>query len=257
MKSPSLIFFFVACLLPVFAQEEQPYEARHFISEEGDTLPYRILFPEGYETAGQPFPLLLFLHGAGERGRDNKAQLAHGAQTIADSLSRYPAVVVFPQCSADGYWADVKRTGEGFSFAFREEANPNLKMVMGLLDQLLQTEKLDTSRLYLGGLSMGGFGTFELLARRPEAFAAAFPICGGGHPLLAPLYGPGTAMWIFHGAQDEVVPVEESRAMYQALQRAGSSVQYTEYPEARHNSWDNAFAEPGLFSWLFRQQKKD
>lgn len=257
MKTYLLISFFSAILLPVWAQGDLPYEARYFVNAAGDSLPYRILFPEGYEEAGQDYPLVLFLHGAGERGQDNESQLTHGARTIADSISHYPAIVVFPQCKKEGYWAEIERTAEGFSYILRESPNPNLHLVMALLDELTATERIDTNRLYLGGLSMGGFGTFELLARRPQTFAAAFPICGGGLPLLAPLYAPHVAMWIFHGAQDQVVPVAESREVYEALKEAGAAVKYTEYPEARHNSWDNAFAEPGLFNWLFSQRKTD
>jgi predicted peptidase len=257
MKPYLFVVLFSAAFLPALAQSDLPYEARYFVNSAGDSLPFRILFPEGYGESGQDYPLLLFLHGAGERGQDNTAQLAHGARTIADSISRYPAVVVFPQCKKEGYWAEIERTGEGFSYILRERPNPNLALVMGLLDQLAATEAIDPNRLYLGGLSMGGFGTFELLARRPRTFAAAFPICGGGLPLLAPLYAPHVAMWIFHGAQDQVVPVAESREVYEALKQAGANVKYTEYPEARHNSWDNAFAEPGLFSWLFSQRKTD
>lgn len=257
MKLYLVLFLLVATVLPLLAQSSLPYEARYFVNSAGDSLPYRILFPEGYEEGRQNYPLLLFLHGAGERGQDNKAQLTHGARTIADSTSRYPAIVVFPQCKKEGYWAEIERTAEGFSYILREYPNPNLHLVMGLLDELTATEMIDTNRLYLGGLSMGGFGTFELLARRPQTFAAAFPICGGGLPLVAPLYAPHVAMWIFHGAQDQVVPVAESRAVYEALKQAGATVKYTEYPEARHNSWDNAFAEPGLFNWLFSQRKTD
>ena len=246
----------LACM-PLFtlAQGLEAYEQRQFISPEGDTLNYRILFPEGYENGVDTFPLILFLHGSGERGDDNELQLVHGARLFVDSLQRYPAIVVFPQCPKESYWVRLETEGEGanrhFTLPFYEEPTPPMRKVIELLDILVLTERVNTNRLYLGGLSMGGFGTFDLLARRPNTFAAAFPICGGSNALLAPLYAGHTPLWIFHGAKDDVVPPENSRKMYHALLKAGAEVRYTEYPEANHNSWDPAFAEPELLSWLF------
>lgn len=257
MKRLSLIITFFSALFPAIAQKTSPYEARLYVNSEGDTLPYRILAPEGYMESGESYPLLFFLHGAGERGNDNEAQLVHGASVFAKKMKQYPAIIVFPQCAADGYWGEIERDESGFTYPFYEKANPNLQLAMGLLDRLIATQPIDTNRLYLGGLSMGGFGTFELLARRPNTFAAAFPICGGGMPLLAPLYASNTPVWIFHGAKDQVVPVQESRDIYQALKNAGAKVKYTEYRRAKHNSWEKAFAERDLYSWLFSQRKSD
>jgi predicted peptidase len=232
----------------------QEYEAQYF-SDGSDTLSYRILYPLDYDTSQKDYPLLVFLHGSGERGNDNEAQLTHGAQLFIDSLAKYPAIVVFPQCPKEGYWAEVEwnDNGEDIQFPFYEKGRPSLEMVIALIDQLKANERIDEERLYLGGLSMGGFGTFDLLARLPNTFEAAIPICGGGNPLLAPLYASNTRLWIFHGEADSVVPVGLSRKMYQALKEAGADVKYTEYTDVDHNSWDNAFAEPGFFEWLFRE----
>jgi predicted peptidase len=245
------------CPFYLLAQGLDDYEFRQFLRPAGDTINYRILFPPGYEQSQAQYPLVLFLHGAGERGDDNELQLVHGARLFLDSIERYPAIVVFPQCPEDSYWVRLEAEGQipnrTLVFPFYETPAPPLQKVMDLLDILLLTERVDESRLYLGGLSMGGFGTFDLLARRPNTFAAAFPICGGGNSLLAPLYAGHTRMWIFHGTKDDVVPAELSRRMYRALQAAGAQVQYTEYPEANHDSWTPAFAEPGFLRWLFQK----
>jgi predicted peptidase len=242
----------------LWAQVEAAYEFRLFVGSAGDTLPYRILFPLDYDP-GRAYPLLLFLHGGGERGDDNVAQLKHGAWLFADSTRRrsFPAIVVFPQCSAQDRWSYAER-GAGASvwdFAFHDQPRRSMRLVMELLDGLQAEEGVDADRLYVTGLSMGGFGTLELLARWPDRFAAAVPICGGGHPGLAALYAPYTPIWLFHGALDNVVPPQLSRDIYRRLRRLGANVRYTEYPLADHNSWDSAFVEPGLLPWLFSQSR--
>ncbi|MEZ4884621.1 MAG: prolyl oligopeptidase family serine peptidase [Chitinophagales bacterium] len=262
MKQLSMLFMLLFLTITIFAQDLSEFQKEIYINETEDSLPYRILYPIDYEKdTSQNYPLVLFLHGAGERGNDNEIQLVHGAKLFADKANRteYPAIVVFPQCATDNYWARVDRTEidgkRSFDFPFYEQPNIPMQMVIELVEQLLENEKIDTSRLYVAGLSMGGMGTFELLARMPETFAAAIPICGGSNPLLAPLYAPHTSMWIFHGADDSVVPVQFSQKMYHTLQQAGAEVKYSEYPGVNHNSWDNAFAEPDFLKWLFSWKK--
>jgi len=128
-------------------------------------------------------------------------------------------------------------------------------MVMNFIDTLVKAGNVDSRRIYVGGLSMGGFGTFEILWRRPQLFAAAFPICGGGNPVGVNLYGKKFPIWVFHGAADDVVPVANSRIMVDALKTAGAKVKYTEYPGVKHDSWKNAFAEPELLPWLFAKKR--
>jgi predicted peptidase len=260
MRSKTWLFL-LACIVfsPLSGQDFSAYLQRNYIGADGDTLLYRVLMPESYQQ-GKKYPLVLFLHGAGERGNDNESQLVHGSKLFLqpDLRKQYPAIVVFPQCPKDGYWARVERNAERqqWDFPFHETPGNAMGLVIQLLDELIRTEQVDTSRLYVGGLSMGGMGTFELLARQPQRFAAAIPICGGSNPLLAPLYAPHTPLWIFHGDADVVVPVALSRKMAEAARRAGGQVRYTEYPGVNHNSWDPAFAEPDLLKWLFSHKMK-
>ncbi len=259
MKRAIVLLLGIAFLTGLSAQDTSLYKARYYIGQGGDTLPYRILLPEGY-AAGKRFPLVLFLHGAGERGNDNALQLIHGAKLFAraDIRTQYPAIVVFPQCAKDSYWARVERDPQRaqWDFPLWETPSRPMGLVMEMLDALIRTERVDTTRLYVAGLSMGGMGTFELLARQPGRFAAAIPICGGGNPLLAPLYASRTPMWVFHGEADAVVPVGLSRKMVDAARSAGGKVRYTEYPGVNHDSWTPAFAEPDLLKWLFSHRNK-
>ena len=247
-------------LIPIYlaGQVESAYQNVSFQSPDGAIIEYRILYPESYgEEEGEQYPLVLFLHGSGERGADNTKQLTHGAQLFLDSIEQYPAIVVFPQCPDGLRWSSYESTGTGFSrqmeFPFEESPSEPMAQVQKLLQILSLTEQVDTNRLYLMGLSMGAMGTFDLLARQPHTFAAAVPICGGGNLEIAERYAGHTRLWIFHGARDNVVPVENSRRMYEALKEAGADVRYTEFPEANHNSWDPTFAEPELLKWLFAQ----
>jgi predicted peptidase len=244
------------------AQYKDLYEKKEFISGT-DTLRYRILYPVNYN-ANKKYPLIMFLHGSGERGSDNEAQLTHGSKLFADSAVRqqFPAIVVFPQCSRNDFWSRLgrdpnKKDSLGqFTFQSEQPIGKGLGLVSSLLDSLVATKTINTKKIYLGGLSMGGMGTFELLWRKPKFFAAAFPICGGGDPQKVTVYGKKFPVWIFHGDNDQAVPVGNSRLMNNVLKAAGAQVKYSEYPGVGHNSWDNAFAEPELLPWLFKQKKR-
>jgi predicted peptidase len=234
---------------------------KHWLVRGNDTLPYRLLLPKNYDP-GKEYPLLLFLHGAGERGNDNQAQLIHGGKLFLNDTVRnnFPAIVVFPQCPAKSYWSNVNIVYDSITkkraFLFPEDGKPTvaMKMVMELVDELENTYKLDDDRYYLGGLSMGGMGTFELVRRKPKMFAAAFPICGGANTATAKkLKRP--EWWIFHGLKDDVVPPELSQDMADAIKKTGAKVKLTLYPTANHNSWDPAFAEKDLLPWLFSRKK--
>ncbi|MEN0004732.1 MAG: prolyl oligopeptidase family serine peptidase [Bacteroidota bacterium] len=240
---------------------EEAYEAKYFEGKQGWQLPYRILYPKNFDATKQ-YPLVFMMHGSGERGNDNTLQLTHGANLFlrAGVRDSFPAIVVFPQCAERDYWVAINRVksaaGMQLDFPFNELAQPSMQLVEGLLAELLNSGYVDKCRVYAMGLSMGGMATFELVARYPDLFAAAIPICGGSNPLLAGLYAQKVPLWVFHGDADNVVDVSNSRTMVAAIEANGGQVKYTEYPGVGHNSWDPAFAEKELLPWLFSQQRK-
>ena len=246
-------------LLPLFIYGQQ-FEKMTFESSSGLQLPYRILYPENYKS-GEKFPLVIFLHGYGERrARTTKPNSCMVRVCFLEKKNQeeFPAIVVFPQCPAgDGSWSWYKRgeRDEAWKVPFFEEPRPSLQAVIELVEKLVADEQVDTDRLYAMGLSMGGFGTFELIARMPGRFAAAAPICGGANSAVAGLYAGNTEVWIFHGDADRVVPVANSRKIFETLKKWNPSVRYTEYPGVFHDSWNNAFAEPELLSWMFGIEK--
>lgn len=257
------LYFLLLIFFPtvITAQEEEGFEKNQFITKQ-DTLNYRILYPEGFSEEKE-YPLVLFLHGAGERGSDNDAQLLHGGKLFLENKisNKYPAIVIFPQCPKDDYWANVAVVpGEkGTRFNFKKEGEPTLalSLVMKLTEEMLTKPFVKKSQVYIGGLSMGAMGTFEMLYRKPNDFAAAIAICGGAHPDTAKEYARNTELWIFHGAKDTVVTPEHSMRMAQAIHEAGGKANLTIYENATHNSWDPAFAEPGLLEWLFSKKNKE
>src|SRR5688572_2494957 len=195
-----------------------PFEKREYDFAEGKKLPYRILYPENYDR-NKKYPLLLLLHGGGERGNDNEKQLAHGAKLFLkeDNRKNFPAIIIAPQCPEDTYWASVKidRTKQPFAIEFDYSAAPNWPLTAAneLVKKMISEESVDKSRVYITGLSMGGMGTFESVYRYPDLYAAALPICGGADVNKYDKRMTKTAFWIFHGAADPVVDVKLSREM--------------------------------------------
>ena len=245
----------------VNAQDKDLFEKQLFILGE-DTLRCRILTPVNYSPS-KKYPLVVFLHGSGEKGNDNEKQLTWGADIFLDSLnrSRYPAIILFPQCPVNESWANTIRTEikdslGGFRLDTLARPKKTTQLLLNFIDTLAASGGIDKNRIYIGGLSMGGFGTFEILWRRPDLFAAAIVICGGGTPEKVSRYAPKLPIWVFHGDADAIVPVSNSRIMVTALKSAKMTVTYTEYPGVNHDSWKNAFAEPKLMDWIFSQKKK-
>jgi len=224
-------------------------------------LPYRVLYPANYDKT-KKYPLLLFLHGAGERGKDNEKQLAWGAKLFITDENRknFPAIVVFPQCPEESFWAVTKidRTTTPFKIEFDYTAEPNwpLAAANALVKKLLNEEGVDKARVYISGLSMGGMGTFESVYRYPDLYAAALPICGGGDVSHYDKRVAKVPFWIFHGAVDAVVNPQLSRDMVEKLKTLKAEVKYSEYPGVNHNSWENAFAEKDFLSWMLQHKKK-
>lgn len=209
----------------VAAQDE--YERSVFVSSSGDSLNYRLLEPEVMQ-AGEKYPLVLFLHGAGERGNDNEKQLTHGGQMFLNPVNRekYPAFVLFPQCPESGYWAYENRPQSFIptQMPVGKEMPSVFQAVKELLDMYLANPQVDKSRIYIMGLSMGAMGTYDMVSRFPDIFAAAVPICGTVNPTRLSA-ARNVAFRIFHGDADDVVPVAGSRQAYKALKAAGASVE--------------------------------
>lgn len=262
MRRLCLSLMLLATVTILKAQDFNLFE-KQWLTQNGDTMPFRVLLPENYDPA-KKYPLVLFLHGRGESGSDNEKQLTHGAKMfLQDSIRKnYPAIVVFPQCAANSYWSNVQAVMNGSktgkrTFYFVPAGEPSKAMVMlqSLVGNLLDRYPVKLNQVYVMGLSMGGMGTFELVRRMPGLFSAAIPICGGAHPATATQLVK-TKWWVFHGGKDDVVLPAFSEQMVQALKKTKASVQFTLFPNANHNSWDPAFAEPGLLKWLFSQKNR-
>ena len=210
MKKLSLITFLALSFILSQAQDKTAFVKTLFITK-GDTLPLRILYPENFDIS-KKYPLMLFLHGRGESGNDNEKQLIHGSKMFLDPSFRAntQAIVIFPQCDNDSYWANVKiavddKGKRSFNFQKGGKPSASMKLLLAYLDDLEDLPYLDKQRFYVGGLSMGGMGTYELLRRKPKTFAAAFSICGADNIANVKKYANKLPLWLFHGLKDDVV----------------------------------------------------
>ncbi len=199
-------------------------------------LRYLVYLPRGYDDGERTWPFILFLHGAGERGEDIEIIKRTGLTEVLERRDDLPFVVVAPQCPTDGWWDPDE--------------------LLALLDHALEAYRVDRECVYLTGLSMGGFGTWRLASQRPELFAAIAPICGGGNPALAHRLRE-VPIWAFHGAKDEVVPLERSQEMVDAVNEAGGHAKLTVYPDAGHDSWTPTYNNPELYTWLLEHSLAD
>ncbi len=228
---------------------------------DGAGFPYQVFVPAAHGAAGAgATPTILFLHGAGERGADGKRQMTVGlGPLVARRAAEFPAMVVFPQAPRPGDWS-----------------GSILRAASVALTEASSEFGGDPERTYLTGISMGGYGAWDLALDEPERFAALVPVCGGLRPSASlRKFGPAAVAlrsatmharaaatlahiptWVFHGDADPIIPVEESREMVEAMRGAGANVQYTEYPGVGHNSWDPAYAEAGLWEWMFAQRRR-
>ncbi len=254
-KSLCLAFLLMAIQYTSLAQNNT-YSKEVFVKGT-DSLLYRLLLPENFDP-GKKYPVLFFLHGSGERGNDNEAQLVHGSTLFQSEKMRkdFPAIVVFPQCPQNDFWANVKFGSGADRFMFQQGGDPGkaMKQLVDLVDHFRALKYADKDQFYIGGLSMGGMGTLEMLRRKPKVFAAAISICGGDNIANVRKYRK-VPLWFFHGGKDTAVPPERSQVVVAELQKYNSPVKLTIYPEAGHNSWDAAFAEPELLGWLFSHKK--
>ena len=200
---------------------------------------YLLFLPEDYGQTDKKWPLMLFLHGAGERGSNLDLVAKHGPPKIVKEKKDFPFIVVSPQCPSDQWWPDKVET------------------LIHLLDEIVATYDVDEQRVYLTGLSMGGYGTWSLGCAYPDRFAAIAPICGGGRRFFARRLR-NTPVWAFHGAKDRVVPPSESEQMVKAINAVGGKAKLTIYPDAYHDSWTRTYENPELYEWLLKHRlKKD
>ncbi len=196
-------------------------------------LDYLLYLPAEYQMKDS-WPLVLFLHGAGERGNDLELVKTHGPPKLIEEGKSFPFIVVSPQCPKDRNWQPMELTA--------------------LVDEIVAKQKVDIDRIYVTGLSMGGFGTWALAAATPERFAAIIPVCGGGEVIntrrLTQL-----PVWVFHGAKDPVVPLKRSEDMVEALKKSNGNVKFTVYPDALHDSWTATYENPEVYTWLLEQKR--
>ncbi|MEO6404709.1 MAG: prolyl oligopeptidase family serine peptidase [Ferruginibacter sp.] len=220
----------------------------------GDTLNYRLLYPD-YDTF-QKYPLVIFLHGSGERGTDNEAQLKWGVMNFASDkmMIAHPAIVIAPQCPPNMSWDNITENRSTREIHIKTSPSKSMVLTIALIQQLIKTMPIDTNRIYITGLSMGGYGTYDAIERYPHLFAAAVPVCGAGDISKASVIAH-IPIWVFHGAEDPAVSPIYSSDMVIALQKAGSRPGFTLYPGVGHFSWLAAYSDASMFDWLFKQHK--
>ncbi|MDX9979966.1 MAG: PHB depolymerase family esterase [Lentisphaeria bacterium] len=242
-------------LLAISLTAEEAFEAKVHTSAEGKSLNYRIHLPANMDAAKR-YPLVLFFHGAGERGTENTRQLIHGARDFLafSAKTNTPAIIVAPQCPPNEQW--VNTPWSDLSHTMPPEPSEVMRLTIGLLRECIQTLPVDSRRVYVTGLSIGGFGTWDIIQRHPEIFAAAMPICGGGDTALAPKLAK-LPIWVFHGDNDTVVKTVRSRDMVAAIEKAGGKPRYTEYPGVGHNAWSPTYGNGEVLAWLFSQKKSE
>ena len=229
---------------PAMAAEKTGFLTRTYKNDDGHTSEYVVFVPHKYDGTKE-FPVILFLHGAGETKGGKKMPVEVGIGThIKAHEKSFPFITVIPQAETRGWQAD----------------GPNAKRALAMLDAVTKEFKTDPNRVYLTGISMGGYGTWSLAAAHPDRWAAVVPICGGvrGKEEVGKTAEKvkDIPCWVFHGDKDPAVPVDRSRELVEALKAAGGHPKYTEYPGVPHNSWDKAYATPELWTWLAQQKKK-
>jgi predicted peptidase len=246
-RAPSLLLLACSTLATTLSLAETKTQTAHTFKakvNERFEIHYQLHLPEGYDAkAGKKWPTILFLHGAGERGDDIEKVTVHGPPMIVTGNPEFPFIVISPQCPAGERWQP--------------------EQLIALLDRVSKKHAVDHKRVYLTGLSMGGYGSWELGIKHPERFAAIAPICGGGttidirlarrvdnHPLKS------LPIWAFHGAKDSVVPLSESEQIVDAFKAIGNeNVKLTVYPDAGHNSWTETYDNPKLYDWFLGHSK--
>lgn len=233
MKKMALISILSLCIIVPSMGQSTQQKMKTSIKED---INYLMFLPKDYSKTGKPSPMIVFLHGSGERGNDLEKVKAWGPPAIVEKNPDFPFVILSPQCPDGEWW--------------------NSHLLKGMIDDVIANYNIDKSRVYLTGLSMGGFGAWDLAESYPNYFAAIAPICGGGNPILVSQL-KDIPVWVFHGKKDEAVPEQQSALMVEALKKIGADVVYTVLPEGGHvDAWEYAYNEAGLFDWFLLHMKK-
>lgn len=257
---------------PIFGQQTEPqllryefFEHKLFVvptnsTNKTDSIRYRLLFPKNYSenkkenynknNVTKKYPLVLFLHGAGERGDSAKTVKHIGAWALQEqNRENYECFVLVPQCEKNNKWVEVDWAADSHNQP--KEMSKYMDLTVQLLNELEKELPIDTTKIYLTGLSMGGYGAWDLAARFPQKFAAIIPICGGADEKTANLL-KNMPIWAFHGALDQTVKPQRSRRMVEAVKKTGNkNLHYTEYPKVKHGSWKPAYEDEKMWKWLF------
>jgi predicted peptidase len=245
----SLLSLVFSCFTQFSFGQSSRFSIEKYISG-SDTLLYRQLYPDA--DTMRKYPLLIFLHGSGERGHDNEAQLKWGVMNFAtdQNMVLHPALVIAPQCPEKMGWSNFSRGNT------KLEPNPSkpMQLLIELIHKIIKTMPVDSNRIYITGLSMGGFGTYDAIERYPNLFAAAIPVCGAGDTSKASSI-KHLPIWIYQGAEDPAVNPKYSQEMFEALTKQGAHPGFTQLPETGHFSWLAAYSDEVMMEWLFRQHK--
>lgn len=251
---PSTFILFTVLAFSAMAGEPV-IEARVFKSKSGSTMPYRIVKPANYDSK-KTYPVVLCLHGAGGRGNNNKSKGTEAFITLSalKVQKQYQVFLITPQCPVKKQWVNTPWKNGSYSTS-NIPISKELELAVQILDSVEKEFSIDSSRIYVTGQSMGGYGTWDIILRYPKRFAAAVPVCGSGDPTKAKSIAH-LPVWVFHGSKDGTVPTKGSRDMVEALKKAGGKIKYTEYEGMGHNSWSQAWKEKDLIPWLFKQHNK-
>ncbi len=245
MKTALLISFLALATIISYGQNNQMNQRHQFSAtiEKKIQLGYLLSLPEDYSKGDNTFPLMVFLHGAGERGTNLDVVEVHGPPKLVKNGKKLPFIIVSPQCPPNQHW--------------------DVDAVIALVDHIIKNYRVDTKRVYLTGLSMGGYGTWAVASKYPERFAAIIPICGGGNTIELPMTSRAKreaiktlGVWAFHGAKDPVVPLAESEKMVKTFKMAGcQEVKLTVYPEAQHDAWTETYNNDEIYDWLLKHSR--
>jgi len=213
----------------------------HSFTKEITKTDYLLYLPDNYQESKIDWPLILFLHGAGERGDDLKKVEVNGIpKLIAKKKRKFPFVIVSPLCPKNDWW----------------DSELQIDILNSLLNEMVSKYRIDKDRIYVTGLSMGGFGTWGIACKYPDRFAAIAPICGEGSPEKAGKI-KHLPVWVFHGAKDDIVPIKNSEEMVDALKKVDGNVKFTVYPDAGHDSWTATYSNPELYKWFLKHRRSE